>query len=67
MFLTGGVDGSQEEGEGEEGSRGKGRIGRRRGRRRKMRKARRLLEIKTKRRILEEGDIGRGELEKRKR
>ena len=40
---------------------------RRRGRRRKMRKTRRLLEIKTKRKILEEGDIGRGELEKGKR
>lgn len=40
---------------------------RRRGRRRKMRKTRRLLEIKTKRKILEERDIGRGELEKGKR
>ena len=35
------------------------------GRRRKMRKRRGLLETKTKRRILEEGDIG--ELEKGKR
>ena len=41
--------------------------GRRRRRRRKMRKRRGLLETKTKRSILEEGDIGREQLEKGKR
>lgn len=40
---------------------------RRWGRRRKMRKRRELLDTETKRRIWEEGDIGRKELEKGKR